>query len=58
LATGYRYIDYLKDIKYLVLEYDGIAILTPVFNVINDIEGPLIELAFIIINDAAFINDV
>jgi hypothetical protein len=58
LAAGYRYVNYLEDIKYLALKYSGIAIPIPVFNVINDIEGPLTEPAFITASDAAFVNDV
>jgi hypothetical protein len=58
LAAGYRYVDYLEDIKYLVLEYGKTAIPAPVFNAANDLEGPLTELAFIATSDAAFVNDV
>jgi len=58
LAANYRYVDYLKDIKYLVLKYNGIAIPAPVFSTANDLEGPFTELAFIAINDTVFVNDI
>jgi hypothetical protein len=58
LAAGYRYIDYLEDTKYLVLEYGRTAIPAPVFSAANDPEGPPTEPAFIIASNAAFANDV
>ena len=58
LAAGYRYVDYLKDIKYLALEYGRTAILVPVFSAANDPKGPPTEPAFVTASDAAFTNDV
>jgi hypothetical protein len=57
LAAGYRYIEYLKDIKYLVLEYSGTINPLPIFNITNDFKDPPNEPVFVVASDAAFAND-
>jgi hypothetical protein len=57
-VASYYYIDYLEDIKYLALEYNRTAITTPIFNANNDLEGPLIEPAFVTASDATFMDDI
>jgi hypothetical protein len=58
LAASYHYIDYLEDTKYLALEYNKTAITTPIFSANNDLEGPLIEPAFIATSDITFMDDI
>jgi hypothetical protein len=57
LAAGYRYIEYLKDIKYFILEYGRTINLLLIFNITNDFKDLFNKLVFIVASDVAFVDD-